>query len=367
MLYNLLFQFADRFPLFNVLRYPSFRMLMAGLVSLVIGLFLGPTYIEALRKLQHGQSNVREDTPEGHQKKTGTPSMGGGLILWAMLVGTLLFADLTNRMVWAALILTLGFGAIGFADDWLKFSKRNSKGLAGRKKLLWQTVVFVAVVLIFCVDWRTHALQLDTRLAIPFVKVKLFNPVLPWWIYLPFAFIVIVGTSNAVNLTDGLDGLAIGTTLIAAAAFTVLTYLTTHAVFSRYLDLIFLPRGAELTIFCGAMVGASMGFLWWNCYPAHIFMGDVGSLALGGALGTIAILIKQEVLFFSVGGLFVIEALSVILQVVSFQLRGKRIFRMAPLHHHFELIGWKETQVVVRFWIVAFIFALLSLTTVKLR
>ncbi|HMC34110.1 MAG TPA: phospho-N-acetylmuramoyl-pentapeptide-transferase, partial [Myxococcales bacterium] len=195
MLYNLLFPFSDRVPLFNVLRYPSFRMLMAGLVSLVIGLFLGPSYIDALRRLQHGASNVREDTPEAHQRKVGTPSMGGGLILWAMLVGTLLFADLTNRMVWAALIITLGFGAIGFADDWLKFSKRNSKGLAGRKKLLWQTIIFVVVVAVFFVDWKHGSLYLDTRLAIPFVKVKAFNPVLPWWIYLPFAFIVIVGTS----------------------------------------------------------------------------------------------------------------------------------------------------------------------------
>src|SRR5438270_2338633 len=219
MLYNLLFPFSDRIALFNVLRYPTFRMLMAGLVSLLIGLALGPSYIESLRKLQHGQSNVREDTPETHQKKKGTPSMGGGLILWALLIGTLLFADLTNRMVWAVLIFTLGFGAIGFSDDYLKFTKKNSKGLAGRKKLFWQTVIFVVVIVVFFVDWKTGMLRLDTRLAIPFVKVKAFNPALPWFIYLPLAFFVIVGTSNAVNLTDGLDGLAIGPVIVSALTF----------------------------------------------------------------------------------------------------------------------------------------------------
>jgi phospho-N-acetylmuramoyl-pentapeptide-transferase len=371
MLYNLLFPYADRIPLFNVLRYPSFRMLMAGLVSLIIGLFLGPSYIEALRKLQRGASNVREDTPEAHQKKTGTPSMGGGLILWAMLVGTLLFADLTNRMVWAALIITLGFGAIGFADDWLKFSKRNSKGLAGRKKLLWQTVIFVVVMALFFVDWKTGSLRLDTRLAIPFVKVKAFNPVLPWWIYLPFAFIVIVGTSNAVNLTDGLDGLAIGPTIVSAITFMLLAYLAGATIrglnIADYLLIPHIQGAAELAVFCSAMAGAGISFLWFNTYPASVFMGDVGSLALGGGLGALAVLTKNEVDSAIIHGVFFAEIASVMIQVFWFKRTGRRIFRMAPIHHHFELKGWAEPKIIVRFWIVSIVLALTALASLKLR
>src|SRR5207244_3788979 len=311
MLYNLLFPFSDRVPLFNVLRYPSFRMLMAVLVSLMIGLFLGPSYIDALRRLQHGASSVREDTPEAPQRKIGTPSMGGGLILWAMLVGTLLFADLTNRLVWAALIITLGFGAVGFADDWLKFSKRNSKGLAGRKKLLWQTAIFVVVMVVFFVDWKTGALRLDTRLAIPFVKVKTFNPVLPWWIYLPFAFVVIVGTSNAVNLTDGLDGLAIGPTIVSALTFLLLAYLAGLVIkgfnVADYLLIPHIEGASELAVFCAAMAGAGISFLWFNTYPASVFMGDVGALAIGGGLGVLAVLIKNEVDSAIIHGVFFVE------------------------------------------------------------
>ena len=371
MLYNLLFPFSDRIPLFNVMRYPTFRMLMAGLVSLVIGLLLGPSYIEALRRLQHGTSAVREDTPEAHQKKTGTPSMGGGLILWAMLLGTLLFADLTNRMVWAVLIFTLGFGAIGFADDWLKFSKRNSKGLAGRKKLFWQTVIFVVVIVVFFVDWKTGGLRLDTRLAIPFVKVKTFNPALPWFIYLPLAFFVIVGTSNAVNLTDGLDGLAIGPVIVSALTFMLLAYLAGATIrglnIADYLLIPHIEGSAELAVFCAAMAGAGISFLWFNTYPASVFMGDVGALAIGGGLGVLAVLTKNEVDSAIIHGVFFVEALSVMLQVFWFKRTGRRIFRMAPLHHHFELQGWAEPKIIVRFWIVSIMLALVGLLSIKLR
>ncbi len=371
MLYILLFPFSDRIGLFNVLRYPTFRMLMAGLVSLLIGLFLGPSYIEALRRLQHGRSNVREDTPEAHQKKSGTPSMGGGLILWAMLFGTLLFADLTNRMVWAALIFTLGFGAIGFADDWLKFSKKNSKGLPGKQKLLWQTAIFVAVILIFFVDWKTGAITLDTRLAIPFVKVKTFNPALPWFIYLPFAFIVIVGTSNAVNLTDGLDGLAIGPTIVSALTFMLLSYLAGAVIkglnVADYLLIPHIEGSAELAVFCSSMAGAGISFLWFNTYPASVFMGDVGSLALGGGLGALAVLTKNEVDSAIIHGVFFAEILSVMIQVFWFKRTGRRIFRMAPIHHHFELQGWAEPKIIVRFWIVSILLSLTALASLKLR
>ena len=371
MLYNLLFPFSDRIALFNVLRYPTFRMLMAGLVSLLIGLFLGPSYIESMRKLQHGTSSVREDTPESHQKKQGTPSMGGGLILWALLIGTLLFADLTNRMVWAVLIFTLGFGAIGFADDWLKFTKRNSKGLAGRKKLFWQTVIFAVVMAVFFVDWQTGTLRLSTQLAIPFVKVKAFSPQLPWWIYLPFAFIVIVGTSNAVNLTDGLDGLAIGPTIVAAITFMLLAYLAGATIrglnIADYLLIPHITGASELAVFCAAMAGAGISFLWFNTYPATVFMGDVGSLALGGALGTLAVLTKNEVDSAIIHGVFFAEILSVMAQVFWFKRTGRRIFRMAPIHHHFELQGWAEPKIIVRFWIVSIMLALIALASLKLR
>jgi phospho-N-acetylmuramoyl-pentapeptide-transferase len=370
MLYILLYPFSDRIPAFNVLRYPSFRMLMAGLVSLLIGLLLGPSYIEALRNKQLGASNVREDTPQGHQKKKGTPSMGGGLILWAMLISTLLFADLTNRLVWAALVFTLGFGAIGFADDWLKFTKKNSKGLPGRRKLFWQTVIFVVVMAVFFVDWKTHTLLLDTRLAIPFVKVKAFNPQLGW-LYLPFAFIVIVGTSNAVNLTDGLDGLAIGPTIVSALTFMLLSYLAGAVIkglnIADYLLIPHINGSAELAVFCAAMAGAGISFLWFNTYPASVFMGDVGSLALGGGLGALAVLTKNEVDSAVIHGVFFAEILSVMLQVFWFRRTGRRIFRMAPIHHHFELQGWAEPKIIVRFWIVSIMLALIALASLKLR
>jgi phospho-N-acetylmuramoyl-pentapeptide-transferase len=375
MLYLLFFPFSDRIPILNVLRYPSFRILAAGLVSLGVGLLLGPSYIEAMREKQYGVSAVREDTPEAHQKKKGTPSMGGGLILWALLLSTLLFADLTSRLVWAVLIFTLGFGLIGFADDWLKFTKRNSKGLAGRKKLFWQTTIFLVVIAFFFVDWKNGIahphLLLDTRLSIPFVKVKSFSPVLPWWLYLVFAFFVIVGTSNAVNLTDGLDGLAIGPSIVSSLTFLLLSYLAGLVIkgfnIADYLLIPHIEGAQELAVFCSAMAGAGISFLWYNTYPASVFMGDVGALAIGGGLGALAVLTKNEVDSAVIHGVFFAEALSVMVQVFWFKRTGKRIFRMAPIHHHFELQGWAEPKIIVRFWITSIILALFALASIKLR
>jgi phospho-N-acetylmuramoyl-pentapeptide-transferase len=363
MLYHLFYLFRHDVSGFNVVRYITFRTAVASLTALFLVLTLGPWMIERLRRLQVGQY-IREEGPQAHQTKAGTPTMGGLLILTGIIVPSLLWADLTNRNVWILILSTLSFGAIGFTDDYLKVVKKRNLGLRGRDKLAQQ--VLVGLLVGAAAYWFSVAQpsQYSTRLIVPFFKTAM--PDLGAS-YIFFAVVVLVGASNAVNMTDGLDGLAIGCTLIAAATLTGLAYLTGHRVFSEYLDLLYLPRAGEVTIFCGAMVGASMGFLWWNCYPAQIFMGDVGSLSLGGALGTVAILIKQELLLPAVGGVFVIEALSVILQVASFRLTGKRIFRMAPLHHHFELIGWKEPQIIMRFFIVAFIFALFSITTLKLR
>src|SRR5438876_1113023 len=363
MLYHLFYFFRHDVTGFNVVRYITFRTAVASLTALFLVLILGPWMIERLRRLQVGQY-IREEGPQAHQTKAGTPTMGGLLVLTGIIVPTLLWADLTNRNVWILILSTVSFGAIGFTDDYLKVVKNRNLGLRARDKMALQ--VLFGLLVGASVYWSSLALpsQYSTRLVVPFLKTVM--PDLGAF-YVFFAVIVLVGASNAVNMTDGLDGLAIGCTLIAAATFTGLAYLTGHRVFSEYLDLLYLPRMGEVTIFCGAMVGASMGFLWWNCYPAQIFMGDVGSLSLGGALGTVAILIKQEVLLISICGLFVIEALSVIVQVAYYKLTHKRIFRMAPLHRHFELIGWKEPQIIIRFWIVAFVFALFSLTTLKLR
>jgi len=363
MLYHLLYAFRHEISGLNVVRYITFRTAVASLTALFLVLVLGPWMIERLRRLQIGQY-IRDEGPQQHKLKAGTPTMGGVLILTGILVPALLWSDLSNRNVWILMLSTLAFGAIGFADDYIKVVKKRSLGLSGRRKLHGQ--ILVGLLLGSVLYWLSlvEPTRYSTRVILPF-----FKNVMPdiSAFYILFAVLVVVGASNAVNLTDGLDGLAIGSTLIAAAAFTVLAYVSGHRVFSDYLDLLYLPGAGEVTVFCGAMVGASMGFLWWNCYPAQVFMGDVGSLSLGGALGTVAILIKQELLLFSVGGLFVIEALSVILQVGSFKLTGRRVFRMAPLHHHFELVGWKEPQIIIRFWIVAFMFALFSLTTLKLR
>jgi len=363
MLYYLLYAFRPELSVLNVVRYITFRTAMAALTALFLVLVLGPWMIERLRRLQIGQY-IREEGPQAHKAKAGTPTMGGVLILVGVLVPTLLWGDVFNKNLWILVLSTLAFGAIGFADDYLKVVKKQSLGLTARRKLLSQFAVGLGVGLSVYVLSEIEPSHYSTRVAFPFFKM--FVPDLGP-LYILFAILLLSLSSNAVNLTDGLDGLAIGTTLIAAAAFTGLAYVSGHKVFSNYLDLLFQPGAGEVTVFCGAMVGASMGFLWWNCYPAQVFMGDVGSLSLGGALGTVAVLIKQELLLFFVGGLFMIEAFSVMLQVASYKLRGKRVFRMAPLHHHFELIGWKEPQIIIRFWIVAFIFALLSLTTLKLR
>ena len=377
MLYWLLYlKLFHYFPPFRIFRYLTFRTAFASLTALFTALIVGPIVINRLREFQIGQF-IREEGPKAHQKKAGTPTMGGLLIAISIVVPTLLWADLSNLFIWIAVFATCAFAAIGFADDYIKVVNRRNLGLTSKAKLGLQIAVSILIA-VALIAMQTRGAY-STKLMVPFIKQfhpdlvieKLVNNPALWPLaFLPFvAFVVlvIVGSSNAVNLTDGLDGLAIGCTVIAAGALAVLTYVSGHATFAQYLELQRMPLAGELTIFCGAMVGASIGFLWYNAHPAEVFMGDVGSLALGGALGTVAILIKQELLLIPIGGLFVIEALSVIGQVASFKFTGKRIFRMAPLHHHFELIGWKETQVVIRFWIVAFIFALMSLATVKLR
>src|SRR5512138_825147 len=380
MLYHLLFPLAGRFGAFNVLRYPSFRIVAAGLVSLLFGLLIGPLFIERMRALQYGSSNVREDVPDTHKKKAGTPSMDGALILVSVTMSTLLFADLSNRLVWAALLVTLGFGAIGAWDDWLKISKRNSKGLAGKKKLLLQSVWVLAIYYVVLTDWNFHAeprfpwlfvgSYVDLHLTLPFVPTRLFEPNLGW-LYLPLMLLVILGTSHAVNLTDGLDGLAIGPTLVSSMTFLALSYVAgaTIAGFSlaEYLRISYIPGAEELGVFCAAIFGAGVAFLWYNTYPASVFMGDVGSLALGGGLGTLAVLTKNEVASAILHGVFLGETVSVILQVWSFKTRGKRIFAMAPIHHHFELKGWAEPKIIVRFWIISVMLALVALMSIKLR
>ncbi len=378
MLYWLLYQkLFPYFRLFRIFRYLTFRTVFASLTALLIGLLIGPYVIDRLREFQIGQY-IREEGPKSHQKKSGTPTMGGVLICISILVPTLLWSDLSNPFVWLVMLSTLAFGAIGFADDYIKVVHQRNQGLTARQKLGLQFLASSSVA-IALVRMELHG-QYSTKLMFPFLKR--FRPDLVWewmghvphmhWLaFLPFVFfvvLVITGASNAVNLTDGLDGLAIGCTIIAAGALTVLTYVSGHVVFSDYLELQRMPMVSELTVFCGAMVGASIGFLWYNAHPAEIFMGDVGSLALGGAIGTVAVAIKQELLLPFIGGVFILEALSVILQVGSYKLRkGKRIFKMAPLHHHFELMGWSESKVIARFWILALIFALLALTTLKLR
>lgn len=378
MLYWLLYQkLFPYFHPFRIFRYLTFRTAFASLTALLIALLIGPFVIEKLRQFQIAQY-IREDGPESHKKKTGTPTMGGVLIAIAILLPTVLWSDPANPFVWVVVCSTLAFGAIGFADDYIKVVKRRNLGLTARAKLAWQALAAagVAIALVVLQQFR----MFSTQLTVPFFKQ--FRPDLLWhaWpaslphmgflAFAPFvAFVVFVlmGSSNAVNLTDGLDGLAIGCTIIAAGALTVLTYVSGHIVFSNYLELQRMPMVAELTVFCGAMVGASIGFLWYNAHPAEIFMGDVGSLALGGAISTVAVVIRQELLLPFIGGIFMLEAISVMLQVGSYKLRKKRIFKMAPLHHHFELLGWKESKVIARFWIGALVFALFALTTLKLR
>jgi phospho-N-acetylmuramoyl-pentapeptide-transferase len=361
MLYHLLFPLHDVISVLNVTRYITFRTAAASLTALLLSLLLGPWMIRRLRDFQIGQV-IRHEGPASHRAKAGTPTMGGLLILTSALTPTLLWADLTNVYIWIAVIATASFGAIGFADDYLKITRRTHHGLRPRYKMGLQ--VFVAAGVGLSVIALAQYGLYSTRLIFPFFKWLI--PDLGVW-YILFAVVVLVGASNAVNLTDGLDGLAISTFAIAAGAYTALAYVTGHRVLAEYLLLVRFAPAAELTIFCGSLVGASLGFLWYNSYPADIFMGDVGSLALGGALGTVAILIKQELLLVIVGGVFVLEAASVIVQVTSFRLTGQRVFKMAPLHHHFELTGWSEPKVIARFVIMGIIFALFSLTTLKLR
>ena len=362
MLYHLLYPFRTEFSVLNVTQYITFRTAAASLSALALSLLLGPWMIRKLGDFQIGQV-IRAEGPQTHQKKAGTPTMGGLLILTAALVPTLLWAKLTNPYVWIAVLTTVGFGGIGFLDDYLKIVRRSHHGLLPRYKLGLQALVAAVVGIVLL--WLQQEGLYNTRLVFPFFKRLI--PDLGWG-YLPLTMLILVWESNTVNLTDGLDGLAISVFAIAAAAYTALSYVVGNRVLADYLLLVHFPPVAELTVFCGSLVGASLGFLWYNSYPAEIFMGDVGSLALGAALGTVAILIKQELLLFIVGGVFMLEGVSVVLQVGYFKATGgRRLFRMAPLHHHFELIGWSEPKVITRFVIAAIVFALFSLTTLKLR
>jgi phospho-N-acetylmuramoyl-pentapeptide-transferase len=373
LFYEVLYHYYSPFRLFG---YVTFRTALASLTALAISIVFGPWVIAWLRRMQIGQP-IREDGPQAHQKKAGTPTMGGVLILLSVVVPTLLFTNLANPHVWVALFGMLAFGAIGFYDDWLKVKRKRNLGLTGRQKLSLQVLASLVVGALLLV---LHAQgRYSTAMNFPFFKDFKPDLLIHRWLDDPYAYplaflffflfltLVLVGSANAVNLTDGLDGLAIGLMIIAAGAMTVLTYTSGHAVWANYLNLVRMADAAELTIFCGALTGASLGFLWYNAHPAEVFMGDVGSLALGGAMGVVAVLIKQEILLFFIGGVFVIEALSVILQVASFKLRGKRIFKMAPLHHHFEQLGWPESKIITRFWIAGLVMALFALTTLKLR
>ena len=362
MLYHLLYQLRDVFVGFGVFRYITFRTAFAALTALLISLILGPWLIERMRRIKLGQY-IREEGPKSHQAKAGTPTMGGILINVAIIIPTMLWADILNPYIWIVLFVTAAYAAIGFVDDYRKLAKKRNLGLTPAEKFGAQFAVaaLAALAIAYLPMLRNNY---STAITFPFLKNVVLNLGL---LYIPFVMVVLVGASNAVNLTDGLDGLAIGSALIAAVTYTVLTYAAGHARIADYLRIAWVPQTGELAVFCGAMVGASLGFLWFNAHPAEIFMGDVGSLSLGGAIGCLAVMIKQELLLVLVGGLFVLEAMSVILQVASFKLTGRRIFKMSPLHHHFELSGWKETKVVVRFWIIAIIFAMVSLATLKLR
>jgi phospho-N-acetylmuramoyl-pentapeptide-transferase len=362
MLYNLLVPLAEDISILNVFRYITFRSGAAVVTALLVSFALGPSIISWLKRRQVSGQPIRDDGPQSHLlTKQGTPTMGGFLILLAITSSTLLWADLTNGFVWIVLSITCGFGLVGFVDDYLKLTQRNSKGLPGRTKLLAQIIIGASASF-----WiiKLSPPGISTHLAVPFFKDLLINL---GWFFTPFALLVMVGASNAVNLTDGLDGLAIGPVMIAAGCFALIAYLVGNSVFANYLQLNYVPGSGELAVFCGALVGASLGFLWFNAPPAMVFMGDTGSLSCGGALGSIAIVTKHELVLAIIGGLFVLETVSVIVQVASFKLTGRRVFRMAPLHHHFEQKGWAESTIVIRFWIIASILALAGLSTLKLR
>lgn len=361
MLLWLFQQLGQDIRAFNVFNYLTLRAVMATLTALTISFIVGPAVIRKLTALKIGQS-VRSDGPQTHLIKAGTPTMGGALILVSVIVTTLLWADLSNDYVWVALLTLIGFGVIGWVDDWRKVVEKNSRGLASRWKYFWQSVIGLAVAVYL---WQTASLPAHTELIIPFLKHATLS--LSAAAFIALAYFVIVGSSNAVNLTDGLDGLAILPTVMVASALAIFAYVAGNAVFSKYLGMPFVPGAGELAIFCAAMAGAGLAFLWFNAYPAEVFMGDVGALALGAALGAVAVIVRQEIILFIMCGVFVVETLSVIVQVASFKLTGKRVFRMAPLHHHYELKGWKETQVVVRFWIITILLVLVGLATLKLR
>jgi phospho-N-acetylmuramoyl-pentapeptide-transferase len=358
MLYHLLYPLASSIKLFNVFKYLTFRTIYAMITALIVSFILGPWIIRTLQGLQARQV-IRTDGPESHLKKQGTPTMGGAMILAAIVVPTLLWADLSNRYIWTTLFVIIGYGLVGFADDYKKVVEKNPKGLSPRQKMFWTVLVAGAA----CV-YIVYGAGLSTELYFPFFKNL--HPDLGIF-YIPFAMLVIIGASHAVNLTDGLDGLAIGPVAINAATYMIFCYIAGNVKLSGYLQIPYVAGSGELAVLCGAMVGAGLGFLWYNAYPAEVFMGDVGSLSLGGGLGTLAVMTKQEILLVIVGGIFVIEALSVIFQVGSYKYRGKRIFRMAPIHHHFELKGVAEPKIIVRFWIITIILALVAISTLKLR
>ena len=356
-----LFEYLTQFDAgFGVFQYLTLRTILSALTALLISFLVGPTMIRRLSNQNIGQS-VRVDGPESHYEKAGTPTMGGTLILVGIAVGTLLWADLGNRYIWVALLVTLSYGVVGFIDDYKKVKLGNSDGLSARDKYLWQSIIALTASLVL---FKTAEVPAETQFIVPFFKEIVLDM---GWSYVILTYFVIVGTSNAVNLTDGLDGLAILPTVMVAGAFVVFAYLSGHINFAEYLTIPYLPLSGELAIFCAALVGAGLGFLWFNAYPAMVFMGDVGALALGAALGVVAVLVRQEIVLVIMGGVFVMETVSVILQVASFKMTGKRVFKMAPIHHHFELKGWPEPHVIVRFWIITFILVLIGLSTLKLR
>ena len=352
---------AEDIRFFSVFNYITLRSVFAAMTALFISFLVGPTMIRKLTVYKIGQS-VRSDGPQTHLVKAGTPTMGGALILTAIVITTLLWGDLRNHYVWLVLLVTLGFGVIGWVDDYRKVVHRNPKGLSAKTKMFWQSLIALAAGVYL---WNVASLPAHTELIVPFFKLLVFP--IPAFLFIMLAYLVIVGTSNAVNLTDGLDGLAIMPTVMVSSALAIFAYVAGNVVFAKYLGIPYIPGAGELAVFCGAIAGAGLAFLWFNAYPAEVFMGDVGALALGAALGIVAVIVRQELVLFIMGGVFVMEALSVMIQVASFKLTGKRVFRMAPLHHHYELKGWKETQVVVRFWIITMLLVLLGLATLKLR
>jgi phospho-N-acetylmuramoyl-pentapeptide-transferase len=361
MLYNLLYPLADYFQPFNLFKYLTFRSAGAILTAMVVSFLIGPAVIRWLKSKQGKGQPIRTDGPETHLKKQGTPTMGGLMIIFSVTLSTLLWVDIHNLYMWIVLFVFLGYGAIGFADDYAKLTRSSHKGVPGKLRLFLECAIALVAA---AAAMHLTADPLKSSLSVPFFKSLLIDL---GWFFIPFGIVVIAGTANAVNLTDGLDGLAIGSIMIATACFGIISYLVGNAVFANYLQINSIPGAGELAVFCGALVGAGLGFLWYNAPPAAVFMGDTGSLAMGGALGAISVITKHEIVLAIIGGLFVMETLSVIIQVVSFKTRGKRVFKMAPIHHHFEKLGWAETTVVIRFWIIAIILALVGLSTLKLR